>query len=92
LADNSNSLSQNTRFSAKDIRTALEILAPSLGRSNVEMLVHGLSAFGLELSNDQNSYTMGEIEQAINELFTSAAPIILASLKKALSARGDLTP
>jgi len=89
LSNNSDSTPENTRFSTRAIRTAFENLAPSLGRSNVDALIYGLETFGLQLSNDDNSYSMKEIQHALNDLFSDAAPLILASLKKTLSSQAD---
>jgi hypothetical protein len=84
LANNSDSYEANKRYSAKSIRTAFESLAPKLGKSNVDRLIIGLEAFGLQLSNDENSYTIAEIKQALDDLFSDAAPLIFESLKEAL--------
>jgi hypothetical protein len=77
-------------FSATSIKRALESLGPSLGRSNVDTLTSGLAAFGLQLSNDENSYTIAEIKQALDDLFSDAGPLIFESLKKALKSETDL--
>jgi len=89
LSNNSDSTPENIRFSTRAIRTAFNSLAPSLGRSNVDALVYGLETFGLQLSNDDNSYTMAEIEHGLNDLFSDAAPLVLDSLRKALSSQMD---
>jgi hypothetical protein len=68
---------------------AFDSLVSSLGRSNVDALIYGLETFGLQLSNDNNSYTMTEIEHGLNDLFSDASPLILDSLKKALSSQAD---
>jgi hypothetical protein len=68
---------------------AFDSLVSSLGRSNVDALIYGLETFGLQLSNDNNSYTMAEIEHGLNDLFSDASPLILDSLKKALSSQAD---
>jgi hypothetical protein len=90
LASNSHSFSQETGFSAKDIRAALDTLTPSLGNNLVKLITDGLATFGLDLSKDENSYSMVEIEDVLTEVFSSAAPILIARVRKALSNQRDL--
>ena len=84
MANKSDSFSDDTRFSAKSIRNALESLAPDLGKSNVDSLISGIEAFGLQLSDENNYYTVAELRQALNDLFSDAGPLIFQSIKKSL--------
>jgi hypothetical protein len=73
-------------FSAKALRKAFQALEPTLGRGNIDALIHDLEMYGLPLVNERQEYSLAEIKVAIEKIFGEAAPLFTERLVRALNA------
>jgi hypothetical protein len=84
LPENSNSFDYSTKFSARDIRQALQSVEPMLGHVALDALISDLDDLGLQIKNDRNSYSLAEIQTALLKTFGEATILFIDRIKNAL--------
>jgi hypothetical protein len=85
LTQDNNSLADSPRFSAKAIRRALKALSPLLGDSTIDALIYELEKQGFELRSDRETYTIAQIQAALEDIFgLEGGSLLLTHLTKEL--------
>lgn len=60
-----------------------------LGSIALNALIDDLQNLGLQLHNDRKSYTLGEIQTALQQTFGEATVLLIDRIKNALFERSD---
>jgi hypothetical protein len=85
LPDSADSLDHTPRFSAKAIRKAIFALESIVGRATVDALICDFERQGLMVLSDDQTYSLGQIRNALEDLFgVESGSILLARLTKEL--------
>jgi hypothetical protein len=87
LPQNSDSIDSSTKFAARDIREAMQSIKPMLGRVALDALIEDLKNLGLHIDNDRKSYTLREIQTALEKTFGEATILFVDRIRNALLER-----
>jgi hypothetical protein len=64
-------------FSTKAVEKAMRTLEPLLGRANVDAMISQLQTYGYGLTGDERAYNLGNIQQALEDIFGEEAMLLL---------------
>ena len=86
MSQNSGPIANSTKFSANELRVAIETLETLLGRSTVVSIIAYLEKHGMALSSAGAQYSIGEIQTALDYYFgTQMALFLLRHITKGLA-------
>jgi hypothetical protein len=85
LSKESHSLDENAKFSAKQLLSGMMRLKPILGRWAFDALVEDLKLSGIDLESKHSSYTLGELQIALEQRLGHASILLIDEIKIFLS-------
>lgn len=63
----------------------MQSIQPLLGKIGLDSLIRDLELFGLQLNDNTKSYSLAEIETALEQTFGEASRLFMERIKNALA-------
>jgi hypothetical protein len=84
LPEKRDSFDNDSKFAAHEIRKAMKSIQPILGNVPLGALIQEFRHLGLDLEDERNSYSLSEIQSALESTFDEASILLTDQIRLAL--------